>query len=156
VDAVLLNLCMPAMDGIATIKELKVNYPDLAVVMLTLYTHELQALACVKEGLAGYVSKEASAGEISAAVAEGMAGRKGILHTDIPEAVSNESAQSARRTDEVGQPILEMPTAGAVFRQIAKQTSIPLVKPEKTANHWYSAGVKSVAEPAAAVRFRNW
>ena len=56
-DVVILDLKMPGMDGIATLKELKKKRPDLEVIILTGYASVDTALDGLKLGAYDYATK---------------------------------------------------------------------------------------------------
>jgi DNA-binding response OmpR family regulator len=56
-DLVLLDLVMPGMDGITTLKEMKKNSVFPNVIMLTGVADVATALECVKLGAKDYISK---------------------------------------------------------------------------------------------------
>ncbi len=57
IDAVLLDLKMPEMDGIATLQELKENNNDLPVIMVTAYGDIPTAVQAIKLGAYDFVEK---------------------------------------------------------------------------------------------------
>jgi len=58
VDAVLLDIRMPVMDGIEVLGKLKLIKPDLPVVMLTAYGYDDNLInKALESGAAGYISK---------------------------------------------------------------------------------------------------
>jgi DNA-binding NarL/FixJ family response regulator len=67
-DVVLLDLKMPVMDGMTTLKSLKEDYPDLKVVVLTMYDDEHFVLHMIEAGANGYLLKNAEPEEIKTAV----------------------------------------------------------------------------------------
>lgn len=56
-DAVLLDMIMPDMDGIATIKELKKINPDVPIIIVTGYSDVATAVEAIKLGAYDYVEK---------------------------------------------------------------------------------------------------
>jgi len=51
---------MPEMDGLAATRELKSEYPELAVLMFTAHENPDYMLTAIKAGAAGYVLKYAT------------------------------------------------------------------------------------------------
>ena len=60
-DLVLMDLDMPALDGIAATRQIMVEDPTLAVVMLTVAGMERDAIEAVRAGAVGFLSKSLSA-----------------------------------------------------------------------------------------------
>lgn len=69
-DAVTLDVEMPELDGLSTLKELRKKWPRLPVVMLSALTEKGASvtLDCLSAGASGYVTKPAGAGSMGAAV----------------------------------------------------------------------------------------
>ena len=67
-DAVLTDLSMPGMDGLALLAALKRERPDLPVVMLTARGSERAAVAAMKAGAHDYLTKPFDIDELTAAV----------------------------------------------------------------------------------------
>jgi DNA-binding NarL/FixJ family response regulator len=62
-DVVLLDICMPKMDGVQTLKAIKTNAPNIKVVMLTISEDEEFVLQAIRSGADGYMIKSASGDE---------------------------------------------------------------------------------------------
>ncbi len=67
-DVVLLDLKMPEMDGMETLKPLKEQYPDLKIVVLTMFDEEHFILHMMESGANGYLLKNAEPQEIKTAI----------------------------------------------------------------------------------------
>lgn len=67
-DIVLLDIQMPVMDGIDTCKQLKMMWPDIKILMLTVHEEELYALRLIEAGALGYITKRADIDELHKAV----------------------------------------------------------------------------------------
>jgi len=69
-DLVLLDVNMPVMDGIDTLRGLKKINPDCVVVMLTSLANRQTIDAAAKHGASNYIRKDAPFEEIGRALAE--------------------------------------------------------------------------------------
>ena len=67
-DLVLLDLAMPEKDGLDTLKELKLEKPNLPVLVLSIYPEEQYAVRVLKAGASGYLTKESAPDELIAAI----------------------------------------------------------------------------------------
>ncbi len=67
-DVVLLDLNMPQMDGIECAKWLQQNYPDIHVLMLTMYDSELALIRLLKAGVKGFLKKDIHPDELRFAI----------------------------------------------------------------------------------------
>ena len=72
-DVVLLDVRMAMMDGIETLRRLKLDHPHLKVIMLTSYGDEYLS-AALEAGATGYLLKRAHTAEMVNAIREAFAG----------------------------------------------------------------------------------
>ena len=73
-DLVLMDVCMPQMDGLAATRVIKAEVPATRVLMLTTYENPDYLLEAVGVGASGYVVKDASCPELTAAVRRALRG----------------------------------------------------------------------------------
>lgn len=67
-DVVLLDIKMPEMDGIEALKTIKIDYPKVKVVMLTMYDDDAHIQNLMELGANGYLAKDTDADEIKTAI----------------------------------------------------------------------------------------
>ncbi|WP_217242237.1 response regulator transcription factor [Streptomyces sp. AC555_RSS877] len=67
-DVVLIDLLMPKMDGVTAIGAIKQRHPGLRLVVLTSFGEMERVHAALAQGAAGYLLKDAEAGEVVAAI----------------------------------------------------------------------------------------
>lgn len=67
-DLVLLDLAMPEKDGLDTLKELRLEKPNLPVLVLSIYPEEQYAVRVLKAGASGYLTKESAPDDLIAAI----------------------------------------------------------------------------------------
>lgn len=72
-DVVLMDLRMPTKDGIETTKEVNRRYPDIRILILTMYEDERFVAHLMENGANGYLLKNADPNEIKKAIMEVMA-----------------------------------------------------------------------------------
>lgn len=72
-DIVLMDLRMPQKDGIETTKQISKLYPDIKVLVLTMYEDERFVSHLMENGANGYLLKSADPSEIKKAIMEVMA-----------------------------------------------------------------------------------
>ncbi len=63
-DVILMDMVMPRMSGLEAITEIKRHSPDARIIILTSFSEEIQIVAAIKAGAAGYVMKDASPDEL--------------------------------------------------------------------------------------------
>ncbi len=67
-DLVLLDINMPEKDGYETSLWLKENYPDIKVLALSMYDDETAIIRMLKNGVRGYILKDAEPAELRTAI----------------------------------------------------------------------------------------
>jgi two-component system invasion response regulator UvrY len=67
-DVVILDVAMPGRGGIETLQELKRREPRIRVLVLTVHPEGSFAVRCLRGGADGYLTKDAGAAEVVAAV----------------------------------------------------------------------------------------
>ncbi len=81
-EVVLLDISMPGMDGIATLKELKVRYPATEVIMITAHDEVTTAITCMQEGAYGYLVKPLDFNQLHLEVNRALERRRMALALD--------------------------------------------------------------------------
>lgn len=71
-DVVILDLNMPDMDGFQTAEWLQQNYPQVHVLMLTMYDSELSLIRLLKKGVGGFLKKDIHPEELKFAICSVM------------------------------------------------------------------------------------
>jgi DNA-binding NarL/FixJ family response regulator len=125
-DVVLMDLLMPAMDGITATAEIKRRWPSVEVVAVTSFLEEGKVRAALEAGAAGYLLKDAEADEVSAAI---RAAARGEVHLD--PAVARQLT-AALRAPQVGaatltpreREVLELIADGRSNRQIGRALGV--------------------------------
>jgi DNA-binding NarL/FixJ family response regulator len=72
-DLVILDLNMPEMDGYETAKRLRVNHPEIYVLVLTMYDSEISLLRMLQAGARGFLKKDIHPSELQLAIHSVMA-----------------------------------------------------------------------------------
>ncbi len=81
IDVCLLDINMPEMDGHQTIAVIKAEFPDLKVLVLSMYDDDHNIIRMLRNGANGYVLKNSSPEEIQQAIKEVY--EKGFYHSDL-------------------------------------------------------------------------
>jgi two-component system, NarL family, invasion response regulator UvrY len=77
-ELVITDLDMPGRTGLEALVQIKLNKPDLPVLVLSIYTEELYAVRVLKAGASGYMNKKAAPYELITAIQRILSGRKYI------------------------------------------------------------------------------
>ena len=73
-DIVLMDITMPDMDGMEATRQLKKLYPDCQILVLTVHADKQYFMKMLSEGASGYITKQAAADELVAAIQAVAAG----------------------------------------------------------------------------------
>lgn len=77
-DIILLDITMPGRNGLEILKELRVLYPSIPVLVLSVHPEEQYALRVIRAGAAGYLTKETAPENLLDAVRRIRGGKKYI------------------------------------------------------------------------------
>lgn len=75
-DMVISDLPMPDRGGLDTLQRIRQDFPELAVLILSLYPKESYAARAIKAGAACYLEKDADPDELIFAVSQVLSGKK--------------------------------------------------------------------------------
>jgi DNA-binding NarL/FixJ family response regulator len=73
-DAILLDLHMPALDGIGAIRRLTAEHPEVAIVVLTTYADDTSVFDALRAGARSYLTKDADYADIAQALHAAVGG----------------------------------------------------------------------------------
>lgn len=156
-DVVLMDLEMPALDGIEAIRQLRAHDPAVQVVVLTAFDTDERIVGALQAGAQGYLLKGAPRAEIFAAIRTVHAG--GAL---IPPVVASKLLRQVRATEHPDAltpretEVLRLVAAGHPNKDIAQRLSIS----ERTVKFHVSSllaklGVKNRTQAARLARERG-
>ena len=94
-DAILLDLHMPVLDGIAATRRLAAEHPEVAVVVLTTYADDSSVLDALHAGARSYLTKDADHTEIAKAL-HAAAGGLSVFDPRVHATLLAATAASAR------------------------------------------------------------
>ncbi len=77
-DVVLLDVSMPGKSGLETLKQLRVEYPKLPVLVLSMYPEDRIAVRFLQAGASGYVTKGSASDQLVRAIKTVYHGEKFI------------------------------------------------------------------------------
>jgi two-component system, NarL family, invasion response regulator UvrY len=77
-DVIVMDISMPGMSGLDVLKELKLKYPKLPVIILSMHPEERFGIRAIKAGAASYLTKESVPEELIKAIRKVVKGGKYI------------------------------------------------------------------------------
>jgi two-component system invasion response regulator UvrY len=83
-DLLLLDIAMPGMSGLDTLKQLKSLKPKLRVLILSMYPEDEYAIRAIKAGAAGYLTKAKASRELMEAIKKVSSGGN-YINTSVAE-----------------------------------------------------------------------
>ncbi len=94
-DIVVLDLTMPGGNGLEALKQIKLERPQLPVLILSMYPEDQYAVRTIRAGAAGYLNKESAPEELVTAIRKVLNGGE-----YISAAVADELVVHARHEDD--------------------------------------------------------
>lgn len=138
-DLLLLDLSMPRMSGISVIKEVKGQFPETAVLVVSIHESDQFVLEAFEAGANGYCIKDASREELMLAIRSVMEGKK-YISAGITDHVmegyirGRQSLKTATEWDGVTQrerEVLKLLAEGYPNKKIAEMLGISVKTVEK-------------------------
>ena len=93
-DLAVVDLSMPGMSGLELVRRIKVDWPSMAVMVLSMHAEEQYALRAFKAGAKGYLTKDSAAAELVLAVRKLLDGGT-YVSASLAELVVQEMSGSA-------------------------------------------------------------
>ena len=91
-DVVLMDLVMPRMDGITTIRQIKALSPSTRILVLTSFSEDDKVFPAVKAGAHGYLMKDIRPAELAEAIRSVHSGEPS-LHPEIAKKLMHQLAE---------------------------------------------------------------
>ena len=80
-DVAVLDYSMPGKGGVDLLAQVKHDFPDRPVLILSIYPEDPHGMRALKAGAAGYITKESAGEELTAAVKKVMSGGRYVSAT---------------------------------------------------------------------------
>jgi DNA-binding NarL/FixJ family response regulator len=93
-DVVLMDMQMPVLDGVAATRELRANYPDTQVIVLTTFDDDEYVFEGLRAGAVGYLLKDVASNRLAEAIRSAARGES-FLEPSVAAKVVAEFARLA-------------------------------------------------------------
>src|ERR1700682_2550262 len=120
-DVTLMDLQMPALNGIEAIIGIRTEFHDARIIVLTTYTGDVQALRALKAGARAYILKGHVHRELLDTIRAVHAGQKRIP-PEVAAALADHAVEDALSSREID--VLRLIASGNANKEIAYQLSI--------------------------------
>ncbi len=134
-DVAIVDISMPKMDGIEATKQIKAQYPTVAVLILSAYDDDQFVFSLLEAGAAGYLLKSIRGRELVDAV-RAVYGGESVLHPAIARKVLNRFVPQGTATASKQKPlevlseremeVLKLATRGLSNQDIANELCLSL------------------------------
>ena len=122
---ILLDINMPIMNGLVTAKWLKKTYPEIGVIVLSMFDDAEKVLEMLKLGVKGYLLKDAEPDEFEQAlrkVAEGEVYYPGFVTRLLVDSISQPIGANALNLREV--EFLRLASSEMTYKEIADNMKV--------------------------------
>lgn len=127
-DLVISDISMPGRSGIDLLKQLRIDYPALPVLILSMHPETQYAMRALKAGASGYLTKDTASEELVKAVQQILNGRKYIspsLAELLAENVGGSLTETSHETlSDREFEVMKLIAAGKSISEIAETLSI--------------------------------
>ncbi len=106
-DVVLMDLVMPVMDGAQATKQIREQFPDIQVIVLTSFKEDELIEGALQAGAIGYLLKNVSADELADAIRSAYMGRP-TLAPEATQALIKATGRRQKHVDELTPRELEV------------------------------------------------
>ena len=96
-DVVLMDIAMPALNGLEATRQIRHRFPEVKVLILTMHANEEYIFQILRAGASGYVVKQAAPTELISAIHAACRGES-FLSPSISRTVIEEYIQQAKAT----------------------------------------------------------
>ena len=120
-DVTLMDLQMPALNGIEAIISIRAEFPNARVIVLTTYTGDVQVLRALKAGAAAYILKGHVHRELLGTIRAVHAGQKRIP-PEVAAELADHAADESLTLREID--VLRLISTGNANKEIAARLSI--------------------------------
>ena len=126
-DIVLMDIRLPGKSGIDACEEIKQNFPDVKVIMLTSYAEDEMLFSAIKAGASGYILKQIDSSGLAKSIEAVARGEASLdpavtqrVFQEVRRAVKDEEAASFTELSQQEKMVLKLVSEGKTNREIAQ------------------------------------
>jgi len=128
-DVVLMDINLPGMNGVECVRQLKPRYPNLQIVMLTIYDNLEQVFEALTAGATGYLLKQTPPEELLEAlrdVAHGGSPMSSQIARKVVQSfhASTPASNEVDKLSEREKKVLDLLAKGFLLKEIAEQMGL--------------------------------
>lgn len=126
-DVVVSDLSMPGRSGLEALQQIKLSYPDLPVLILSIHPEEQYALRSLKAGASGYLSKDTAPDELVKAVQKVLLGKRYIsqaITEKLADSISSNALHAYENLSDREFDIMKLLANGKSVSEIAEMLSL--------------------------------
>lgn len=129
-DVVVMDITMPGLNGLEATARIKKAYPDIKILMLSMYSNEEYVVQSLRHGANGYLVKDSAADELERAITAVARGERYLGGTKAKERIERyidtgkDIKDPLERLTPRQREILQLVVEGHKTREIAEMLSV--------------------------------
>jgi DNA-binding NarL/FixJ family response regulator len=120
-DVVVTDVRLPDGTGLDVVRALRAEWPDIGLVVLTMYAGDEQLFAALEAGASAFVAKDAPADDVVAAARHALVAPRSFTAANLAEAMRRRMEPSGPRLSPREQEVLSLLAEGLGVAAIAKK-----------------------------------
>jgi DNA-binding NarL/FixJ family response regulator len=121
---VLLDLRMPVVDGVTALREIKIRFPQVQVLVLTTYDSDADILPAIEAGASGYLLKDSSREDLYSGIRAAARGETVLAPSIAARLVDRIRAPAEEQLSSREIEVLQLVAEGESNTEIAKHLHI--------------------------------
>jgi DNA-binding NarL/FixJ family response regulator len=123
-NVVVFDVRLPDGSGIDAARRARANYPEMGIVILTMYAGDQQLFDALEAGASAFVPKNAPADDVVAAARHAASSPRAFTATDLAEAMKRKLSPSGPKLSPREREVLQLLADGLGVAQISRQLYI--------------------------------
>jgi len=130
-DLALIDVRMPELDGLATCRSIKQEFPLISVILITMHENPQYLLEAIKSGASAYVLKDITQRELLATVRRVLRGESVLNPEIVIRLLGHQSGETPQQAEHLAVPlsprerqVLQLLSQGQTNREIAHKLTV--------------------------------